>query len=161
MTRRPLPADVDFQAIDVPTVHKMLADAGVKIRKGHSLTLDELHAAITNNIRPEDRELAEQIIVVSKQDGVHLNQAIIYGLHKLRPDRDASAGFNALTMRSKAITMIGVGAVGLSLTDLDVALSTKSGEDHIVLDDQDYRNLMTGINEIISGVEHGRSPKYD
>ncbi|MFZ3482093.1 hypothetical protein [Sphingomonas sp. 3-13AW] len=161
MPRKPLPADVEFQVLDAPTVRKLLADAGIAKHKTALLTFDQLHALMTENVGAEQGDEAERIVIVSERNGMQLNLAAIYGLRKLRPDRDLSHGFNVFTKRSRAIEVLGIGAALLDLPDLDIALSNKDGQDHVIIRDEDYRNVMKAFNEIVSGMPHGRSPKYD
>jgi hypothetical protein len=161
MKRKPLPDDVNFVVQTADEVRTLLATAGVPRHASANLNFDQLHALLTRHVSPGERDLARLIVIVNETGAHQLNSAMAYAVTRLRPDIADPGGYDTICPRRKAHEKIDGMSAGLGLRDLEAAILAQTEQVNVVLEDRDYDNVMAAMNEILSGMPHGRSPDFD
>ena len=158
-SRLPIPSDHETLPKGVADVMMMLRDqVGIPLAGLIELDLQAVHDVFAANVAPEDATHAERLVVVDDATVEVLDRVVTGEIARARPDRRiAESGYEGWTRRSDAVEELEADEHA-PLPELDAALSRARDKDEVVLEDDDYRRVMTALNAAASSRPHGRSP---
>lgn len=157
MARKPLPSDVHFTIRSDDEIRRLMARNGVPRHATANLSLDQLHAMLTEHV--VDKDLARLLVIVSEKSGAEINKAMIYAASRLR--KIPRRFFDRLLSRARAIEELGISSLGLSIEDMEAVFKQRNDDVVVILKNEDYAKVRGAINEIVSGLPHGRAPEFD
>jgi len=159
MNRKPLPSNVRFEILLRSFVEKELRyDVPLHLLK--RMSLDELHAALSENLVEEQKAGAYKYVIVPIGPAKILSLAYGNAVRDVRPDM-TPRGFQGAISRSTAIRFVGAGAAALSPDDLETVINKKHGPGLYVLPDDVMARITALLNRMLDGLSHGRSPLVD
>lgn len=161
--RKPLPDDYNITVYSAAEMMMKLENGvGIPLRETIDLELQTLHDLVRTHVNPEDRAAADRLVIVDDETAEMLKDLMSRTVERLRPENRGIAHNVGMTARSDAMTKLGGGSwADRSLTDLEAALFSLTGEPLVALEDADFDAYGAEMNRMISPRPHGRSPILD
>lgn len=156
--RKPLPADRHFNVMTDKEVRALLAQGGIPKTRTTALTLDRLHETLTTFANEKD--VAENVVIVSERSAKRLNAAMLDALAQVRPEW-IGFPYERVAPRRLAEETIEAPVAGFTLEELDVRVQERTKERWAVLENEDFDNIMGAMNKLLSALPHGRSRDID
>jgi hypothetical protein len=161
--RKPIPGDFYTTAYSAADIMVILNETlGIPLRALIVMEPQPLYELLLSHLAQEDLDAYEHLIIVDDETGDMLKQLMRDTVDRLRPENRGVAHDVGVMSRSAALARLdGEIPDNASLTAIEMALWTKTGDAQVVLEDVDDADYSAAMNRIISERLHGRSRKLD